>query len=355
MLTALGATETEDSVYCFVATTMSATWAEISSATGLSAGDIRGALAGLHQRGLVSQTSDDPVRYVASSPGTVEAMISNRLRELREAQEVLDLLADKRRAAQLGGEAAGVFEVVHGQQALRHHVLHLLRTARSEVINMVKPPVIAVQSSERAQPGDAIRNRVIFETGALEAPGTLDAIRDGMTSACEVRVHTKLPVKMLVIDRCVALIPLVRDDTVPVGVLIRPSVMLDALLALFEHVWDSAVALHMVDGGEVSGAAVGALSIEDKQLLSLLLAGLTDEAIAAHFRISVRTVQRKVHALMEMANVRTRMQLAWEAARQDWLPGPTAGPQSIPRPRSPGSGARPLRVVDGAWPPVPRR
>src|SRR5438105_1315184 len=275
MLTALGATETEDSVYCFVATTMSATWAQIRSATGLSAGDIRSALAGLHERGLVSQTSDDPVRYVASSPGTVEAMISNRLRELRAAQEVVDLLADKRRAAQLSGDAAGVFEVVHGQQPLRHHVLHLLHTARSEVINMVKPPVIAVQASERAQPGDAIRNRTIFETGALEAPGTLDAIRDGMTGASEVRVHTKLPVKMLVIDRCVALIPLARDDTMPVGVLIHPSAVLDALLALFEHVWDSAVALHMVGGGEVSGATVGALSTGDNQLLSLLLAGLT--------------------------------------------------------------------------------
>jgi DNA-binding CsgD family transcriptional regulator len=355
MLTALGATETEDSVYCFVATTVSATWAEIRSATGLSAGDIRSSLAGLHQRGLVSQTNDDPVRYVASSPGTVEAMISNRLRELRGAQEVLDLLADKRRAAQLSGEAAGVFEVVHGQQALRHHVLHLLHTARSEVINMVKPPVIAVQTSEGALPGDAIRNRAIFETGALEVPGTLDAIRDGMTSASDVRVHTKLPVKMLAIDRCVALIPLARDDAVPVGVLIHPSAMLDALLALFEHVWDSAVALHMVDSGEVSGAADGALSTEDKQLLSLLLAGLTDEAIATHFRISVRTVQRKVHALMEMASVRTRMQLAWEAARQDWLPGPAASPSPVPRPRSPESGARPLRVADGAWPPPRRR
>ena len=352
MLTALGATETEDSVYCFVAATGSASWAEIRSATGLSGDEVRGALAGLHRRGLVSQTSDDPVRYVASSPGMVEAMISNRLRELREAQEVLDLLADKRRAGQLSGEAGGVFEVVHGRQALRHHVLLLLNTARSEVINMVKPPVIAVQSSERALPSDAARNRVIFETGALEAPGALDAIRDGMTSASEVRVHTKLPVKMLAIDRCVALVPLARDDTTPAGVLIYPSAVLDALLGLFEHVWDSAVALHMVEAGAISGVADDALSPEDKQLLSLLLAGLTDEAIAAHFRISVRTVQRKVHALMEMANVRTRMQLAWEAARQDWLPGPAAGPPAVPRPRSPGADDRPLRVIGGRLPPV---
>src|SRR6202046_3133776 len=125
MLTALGATETEDRVYCFVATTVSATVVEIASTTGLAEESVRGALAGLRERGLVSQTADDPVRYVASSPGTIEAMISNRLRELREAQEVLDSIADKRRAGQTNGRAAGAFEVVHGQQALRHHALHL--------------------------------------------------------------------------------------------------------------------------------------------------------------------------------------------------------------------------------------
>jgi DNA-binding CsgD family transcriptional regulator len=328
MLTALGATETEDHVYCFVATTVSATGAEIGSSTGLGEEAVREALAGLGKRGLVSQTNDDPVRYVASSPGTVEAMISNRLRELREAQEVLDAIADKRRTGQMNGEAAGVFEVVHGQQALRHHVLHLLHTARSEVLNMIKPPVIAVQTSEGILPGNSSRNRAIFETSALETPGALDAIRKGMHAPGEVRVHPRLPVKMLAIDRCVALVPLAQRDSTPVGVLIYQSAVLDALLALFDYVWDRAVTLHMIGGGPAPGAADAALSPEDRQLLSLLLAGLTDEAIAAHFRISVRTVQRKVHALMEIANVRTRMQLAWEAARQDWLslaggiPGP---------------------------------
>jgi DNA-binding NarL/FixJ family response regulator len=319
MLTALGATETEDRVYCFVATTVSATSAEIRAGTGLSNARVSEALDGLRGRGLVSPSSDDPVRYVASSPGTIEAMISNRLRELREAQEMLDSIADKRRAGQTNGRAAGVFEVVHGQQALRHHALHLLHTARSEVLNMVKPPLIAVQSSERELPGNGARNRVIFETGALETPGTLDAIRDGLRGTDEVRVHPNLPVKMLAVDRCVALVPMAQRDTTPVGILIYSSAVLDALLALFEYVWDRGVTLHMVGAPAAPGPADAALSPEDRQLLSLLLAGLTDEAIATHFRISVRTVQRKVHALMEVANVRTRMQLAWEAARQDWL------------------------------------
>jgi DNA-binding CsgD family transcriptional regulator len=333
MLTALGATETEDLVYCFVATTVSATRTEIRSNTGLGEEAVGEALGGLRKRGLVSQTSDEPPRYVASSPGTVEAMISNRLRELREAQEVLDNIADKRRTGQMNGGAAGVFEVVHGQQALRHHALHLLHTARSEVLNMVKPPVIAVQTSEGVLPGNSSRNRLIFETSALDEPGTLDAIRKGMHVTGEVRVHPKLPVKMLAVDRCVALVPLAQGDTTPVGVLIYQSAVLDSLLALFEYVWDRAVTLHMIDGGPAQAVADATLSPEDRQLLSLLLAGLTDEAIAAHFRISVRTVQRKVHALMEIANVRTRMQLAWEAARQDWLS--LAG--GIPGPRQPST------------------
>jgi DNA-binding NarL/FixJ family response regulator len=318
MLTALGATETEDKVYRFVATTVSATSAEIQAGTCLEDDAVGAALDGLKQRGLVSQATGEPVRFVASSPGTVEAMISNRLRELREAQEVLDILADKRRAVQQSGEA-GVFEVVHGQQALRHHALHLLRTARFEVVNMIKPPLIAVQSHERVLPGDGVHNRAIFETGALEVAGALDAITDGINHTGEVRVHSKLPVKMLAVDRSVALVPLAQQDSPPVGMLIYPSAVLDALIALFEFVWDRAVSLQMLDPRSAAGTTDSVLSPEDRQLLSLLLAGLTDEAIAAHFRVSVRTVQRKVHALMEVANVRTRMQLAWEAARQGWL------------------------------------
>jgi DNA-binding NarL/FixJ family response regulator len=318
MLTALGATDPEDRAYQFLATIDSATSAEICGAAGLTDAQVRVALDGLVGRGLVSQTSEESPRYVASSPGTVDAMISNRLLELRKAQEALDSLADKRRTGRLAAEAAGAIELITGQQALRHHALHLIRTARIEVIGMMKPPTLVVQSSERVMPAESVANRAIFETGALEYPGALDAIRAGLRGSDEVRVHTKVPLKMLGADRSVALIPLSLRDTAPASLLIYQSPILDAIHALFDYVWDSAVRLDLING-RAHHRPDSTLSHEDRQLLSLLLAGLTDEAIAAHFRVSVRTVQRKVHALMEVANVRTRMQLAWEAARQDWL------------------------------------
>lgn len=319
MLTALGATDSEDRAYQFLATIDSATSAEICGAAGLTETQVRAALDGLVQRGLVSQTGDESPRYVASSPGTVDAMISNRLLELRKAQEALDGLADKRRTGRLTADAGGAIELITGQQALRHHALHLIRTARIEVIGMMKPPTLVMASSERVMPAESVANRAIFETGALEAPGALDAIKAGLRRVGdEVRVHTKVPLKLLGADRSVALIPLSLRDTAPASLLIYQSPVLDAIHALFDYVWESSVRLDMVNG-RAHHRPDSTLSPEDRQLLSLLLAGLTDEAIAAHFRVSVRTVQRKVHALMEVANVRTRMQLAWEAARQDWL------------------------------------
>lgn len=296
---------------------MSATEAEISAATGLALAAVRVALAGLTERGLAGPTADVPPRFVAASPGAVEAMISERLRELRGAQESLDRLSAQHRANSLAMEASGVFEIVRGQEALRQCAMNLLATARAEVLSLIKPPLIAVQPDERIQADPAARARTVFETETLERPGNLQAVQEGLRDGDQVRVHTKLPIKMLVIDRSVAMLPLAQHDTTPVGVLVHHSAVLDALLELFEFVWAAAVPLHVAN--EHSPPPRDSfLSADDRQLLSLLLSGLTDEAIALHRGTSMRTVQRKVQALMNRAHVRTRMQLAWEAARRGW-------------------------------------
>jgi sugar-specific transcriptional regulator TrmB/DNA-binding CsgD family transcriptional regulator len=280
---------------------------------------IREALASLEQRGLVASTDDEPTRYMAASPGAVEAMIANQLRELREAQTTLDRLSSRYRAEHLARETVSAFEIVRGQEALRQRSTQMLHTARVEALNMIKPPIIAIKSQDRVVPSASTRGRLIFETQALEHPGAFEAVEQGLRPNDEVRVHIKLPAKMLIVDRSLALVPLTQRDTTPIGVLIHESVVLDALIALFDHVWATSARLHVNNVNSPPPEADSPLSAEDRRLLSLLLSGLTDEAISAHFGVSVRTVQRKVHGLMEQVNVRTRMQLAWEAARQGWV------------------------------------
>ncbi len=347
MLTELGATAAEDRVYGLLVTAVSACEHEIAGATGLSPDDVRIALASLIERGLAEPMADTPSRFVAASPSVLESMISERQAELRAAQETLDRLSAQYRANRLARTADGIFEILRGEDALRDCSLSLLRSARSEVLNFIKPPLIALQPEEQIGPGDSVRNRIIYETCALKEPGMIDALRTGLLARDEARAHPELPIKMLAVDKRVALVPLAQHDTTPVGVLVRESAVLDALCALFEHVWATAIPLHIqgMSNGHPHPSSV--LCDEARELLSLLLAGLSDEAIAMHRGMSVRTVQRKVHALMELANVRTRMQLAWVAASRQWLADAAVEPEAEVDGPAPQTRGGPIVRIDG--------
>lgn len=315
MLGALGLSEDDDRVYGYLAGVVSADPAEVRAAVGLPAGRTDSALSTLVERGFAFRVPDaGPVRFTAASPEVLTELITGQLGELYRAQESLGRIAARYRARQRALDDGGLLEVIRGAEALRQRATDMVSGARFEVLNMVKPPILAMRANERALHGQNVRGRLIYETGALEAPGALNTIRQGLRDEDELRVHSRLPVKMLAIDRGMALIPVAAGDTTPAAVVVHESALLDGLLALFEHVWSASVRLH---DGEVSGP--GPLVSADRHLLSLLLSGLTDEAIAVHLQVSERTVQRRVRSLMESAGVRTRMQLAWEAARQGWV------------------------------------
>ncbi|MFB7223608.1 helix-turn-helix domain-containing protein [Streptomyces sp. NPDC056227] len=51
----------------------------------------------------------------------------------------------------------------------------------------------------------------------------------------------------------------------------------------------------------------------------LLLAGYTDAAVAARLGISLRTMQRRVRRLMDLAGTDSRVLLGWHARDRGWL------------------------------------
>jgi DNA-binding NarL/FixJ family response regulator len=57
----------------------------------------------------------------------------------------------------------------------------------------------------------------------------------------------------------------------------------------------------------------------DLEILALLLAGLTDASVAKQLDLGLRTVQRRVRRLMELAGVTTRLQLGWHAHERGWV------------------------------------
>jgi DNA-binding CsgD family transcriptional regulator len=129
----------------------------------------------------------------------------------------------------------------------------------------------------------------------------------------EVRTVDNPPLGAFIVDRCAGLVLAGRAGHGDVTLLIHPGGLLQALQALFERTWTAAAPQ------PAKPVSTARPCPEDLQLLRLLLGGFTDEAIAGRLDVGARTVQRRVHDLIEATGVRTRLQLIWHATRRGWI------------------------------------
>ncbi|AZQ74088.1 LuxR family transcriptional regulator [Streptomyces luteoverticillatus] len=129
------------------------------------------------------------------------------------------------------------------------------------------------------------------------------------------RVVDRIPAELVIVDRRVALLPLASGAAGTAALVVHSGALLDSLIDLFEDAWHEGRPLRP-GGGSVGGPSEP--DATDLEVLSLLLAGLTDASVAKQLGLGLRTVQRRVRRLMELAGVTTRLQLGWQAAERGW-------------------------------------
>lgn len=326
MLTVLGVSDVADVVYRELISTVSATATELADILHQPESAIQQALAALEGHGLVTRTITRPPRFVAAPPDTVaERLLLRRQAELAEARAELDLLARTYRSGRRTRNTDELVEIVIGAEPLAQRVSHLQRSPRREFAGFVKPPYIAVDL-DHAEPLEDpdVSYRAVYDREALTGfPGFLEKLRANPAPHAEYRTHPSLPMKLLIADRQTALLPLGRDssDMTPAAIIVHSSGLLDALMALFDHYWEASLPL-AIDDDDSQGSDREAGSrpdVGDRRILSLLIGGVTDEAIARQLGVSLRTVRRRIQAMMHTANAVNRAQLGWHAARHGWL------------------------------------
>lgn len=279
-------------------------------------------LGALEEQGLVSQGPDEHFRAVAPDRA-FGPLLQRHQQELAAVQSAIGLLTDEYRTRSTPGNAAELVDIVYGDSAIGREITHMQRAARSEVLWLVKPPTVAVfpaaDAVQHAAMSSGVKYRAIYEQSLLGLPGDPHGIVAGIAGGEQARVLPDIPLKLVLADRASAIVPVGTAEE-PSALIVHPSGLLDALIALFDRLWESASPLLIAtDRAIVADRPVSGPSPSDLHLLSLLIAGLTDHAIAAQLGLSTRTVQRRIRVLLELAGVQTRLQLVWHAAQRGWL------------------------------------
>jgi DNA-binding NarL/FixJ family response regulator len=279
----------------------------------------------LHAKGLVAKahpgTGD---AYRPLPPDTALApFLLKRQESLDAARQAVADLAEEYRASVRRRDADQLVEVITGATALREQLRQLQDSAREEMLWFCRASYVAMPSADNTEEFAALRRgvryRVIYERALLEEPGMIESVAAGVREGEQARALPALPVRLAIVDRRIAVCPLVRGGgpDEPTAALIRPSQLLDALLALFESYWDRAVPVDA--SGNPADPGAQQPTGEERFLLSLLVAGVPDKSIASQMGVSRRTVQRRLWELMARAGVDTRPGLAYQAARRGWI------------------------------------
>ncbi|ASU83670.1 hypothetical protein CDO52_13490 [Nocardiopsis gilva YIM 90087] len=324
MLEMIGLAEDEEKVYLALLRSPAGSSGELAARLGMTPPEAEDALARLAGRGLLGRVREGTSALrVAPPDAALSPLLVQRQAELYQTQaEVARLIEDYRARAALH-DPEEIAEIVTGREAVTESYRRIHQGAAKEVRVLVTGPPMVVSSADndvaRASMAAGVHYRVVYDRALLDDPDDPLLLAESCELGEEMRVAGHIPMKLSIADDRAAFLPTVTTGLEePSVIIVRPSGLLDALEWVFETIWETAVPF---PGQEAEGAAVplpGA-EAEARRLLSLMLSGCTDRAMANQLGVSVRTVQRRINRLSAQMGVRTRHQLIWQATRRGWL------------------------------------
>ncbi|MGW5847693.1 helix-turn-helix domain-containing protein [Streptomyces sp. NPDC055254] len=323
MLGAIGLDEGQESAYRTLVALGAAEVPDLAHRLTLPVPQTERALRHLERHGLAARSSARPGRWVAAPPGVaLGALLTRQRHELEQAERAAALLAQEYRAEASEPAVHDLVEVVQGAGAVAHRFHQLQLGAAKEVCALVsgRPQVVPGTDNEAEDraAGRGVEYRVVIERDVLTLPSGIREASTALARGERVRVTGQVPSKLVIADRTLAMVPLTSRGAEPAALVVHASGLLESLLGLFEAVWRESLPLRLGAAGtaEESGGTPDATDLE---ILSLLLAGMTDTSVAKHLELGLRTVQRRVKGLMELSGVTTRLQLGWHAYERGWV------------------------------------
>jgi DNA-binding CsgD family transcriptional regulator/sugar-specific transcriptional regulator TrmB len=338
MLESFGIDAVAEAVYMAMLEDQEAGPAELAARVGIPECDVRKTLDTLAELSLVRPSWDDPpiLRPVSPDVG-LDALLARQQSELmrreqqiREGRAVMaTIIADFAGSRPNAGHPD--VEELLGLDAVRERLAELTEQTAFEVLSFMPDGAHTAEALDASRPLD----QALLDRGVDVRSVFLDSVRNDPPTAAYARWLTEsggqcrtvpvLPLRMIIVDRREAVVPLNPDRSSAGAVLLRGPGMVAALCALFDQTWEAAAVLGVTPKRDDQG-----LTAQEKSVLRLLAQGDTDESAARKLGVSARTVGRLTADLMAQLGARSRFQAGVRAAERGWLtptatqPTPTA-------------------------------
>jgi sugar-specific transcriptional regulator TrmB len=303
-----------EGLYRLLLSKADASVSQLAADAGLGADRTRYVLMRLVDDGFATMVADSRFRAVGPVTvlgGRIAAQLGDVLGEYEALRELLEI---HRAGPSVGGERGG-WEVVSGPVAIRSRLRQLKAGAEKSLRTFVRPPMV-LPVPEAAMHEDlqarGVCHQILFDRTVLDIDPYSNYLRHALSSGDEVRFAKRLPLKLLVVDDKTTLME--ERGGRPKAIVTSNRSIVELAGALFDQLWSTGIP------AATAGSSAERLDEDDAVLLGLLIAGLTDQSIASKLGIGLRTVQRRVRDLMDLADVDTRIQLGWHAAKNGWVP-----------------------------------
>jgi sugar-specific transcriptional regulator TrmB len=319
MLQPLGISAEAEAVYVALGPLSSASVDDLAKLTGNTPDEVSDILEELRRLGLATQSSMSwralPLLDV------VNHLKAQRLSEIELASVAAEALESHLLAA--GETQDDEVKILVGRESIVAAHQELMDSAKREICFFDKAPYVqprpdVTEEGLRDEPEwraleRGVELRVVYHPGF--DPDRLTEL--GLFARKGERARTApVPMKLILIDSHTALIPSMRSYNPGHELrasIVRHALLVEALQWLFEAVWDSSVPIMSSFSADHDPRR--------QMLVSLLMTGSTDSAIANTLNINVRSVRRWISELMDELGVTTRLQLGAALVRSEALRG----------------------------------
>ncbi|MFJ2707685.1 LuxR C-terminal-related transcriptional regulator [Streptomyces sp. NPDC087428] len=261
----------------------------------------------------------DPEVSLASYIHQRERQIHSQQVELASVRAATARLAAAHASGRAHHSSLGL-ERLEGIDEVRARLTELARNATGELLAFMPGGAQSEEALQASRPLDeaslaaGVAVRTIYLDSVRNDRATIQYAHWLSELGGETRTLPSLPLRMLIADEAVALVPIDPENSRAGAVVMQAPGVVTALVALFHLLWERATPL-----GAPHPPASDAPTSQEMALLQLLAQGQTDEVVSRKMGLSLRTTRRMMASVSAKLGARSRFEAGILAARAGWL------------------------------------